>query len=231
MTPDEFSLEFDVLYNNIMSNQAPGLNGYEKSLFLTEAQESVVLDAYAGRLSGAPFETIEETRAYLSPLVEQKTFTGSAIRLIPDAASGSFGGKSYRIDIPEEVWFKTGETALVSNSSLECKDNAERIVDVVPVTQDMWYRTVSSPFRNSNERRILRMDIDRNTVELYSKYPVQSYTVRYLRRPEPIILEPLDQYGVTINGTDNMTGCELNEVLHRPILLKAVQLAKMAWSS
>ena len=38
----EFSNEFDVLYNNIMSNAAPGLNEYEKSVFLTKAQEEIV---------------------------------------------------------------------------------------------------------------------------------------------------------------------------------------------
>ena len=37
MTPIEFSTEFDVLYNNITSNQAPGLNEYEKSIFLLHA--------------------------------------------------------------------------------------------------------------------------------------------------------------------------------------------------
>lgn len=37
MTLQEFSDEFDVLYNNIMSNQAPGLDEYEKSVFLTKA--------------------------------------------------------------------------------------------------------------------------------------------------------------------------------------------------
>lgn len=231
MTAEEFSLEFDLLYNNIMSNQAPGLNGYEKSLFLTEAQESVVLDAYAGRLSGAPFETIEQTRVYLSPLVAQKTYSGEDIKLIPNTDSGSFGGVSYRVDIPTEVWFKTGETAIVTDSSLECNGTSGRTVDVVPVTQDIWYRTINSPFRGTNERRILRMDIDRNTVELYSRYTIQSYTVRYLRKPEPIIIEDLAQYGVTIDGDNNITECKLNEVLHRPILLKAVQLAKMAWSS
>ncbi len=34
---NEFSSEFDVLYNNITSNQAPGLDDYEKSVFLTKA--------------------------------------------------------------------------------------------------------------------------------------------------------------------------------------------------
>jgi hypothetical protein len=37
MTNPEFSDEFDIYYNNITSNQAPGLNEYEKSVFLTEA--------------------------------------------------------------------------------------------------------------------------------------------------------------------------------------------------
>ena len=40
----EFSRRFDVLYNNISSNQAPSLNGYEKSVFLTKAQEEIVQD-------------------------------------------------------------------------------------------------------------------------------------------------------------------------------------------
>ena len=42
MTTQEFSTEFDVLYNNIMSNQAPGLDEYEKSVFLTKAQNEIL---------------------------------------------------------------------------------------------------------------------------------------------------------------------------------------------
>jgi len=42
MSVEEFSNEFDVLYNNISSNQAPGLTEYEKSVFLTKAQEEVL---------------------------------------------------------------------------------------------------------------------------------------------------------------------------------------------
>ena len=42
MTNEEFSNEFDVLYNSITSNQAPGLDEYEKSVFLTQAQEDIV---------------------------------------------------------------------------------------------------------------------------------------------------------------------------------------------
>lgn len=42
MTNPEFSNEFDVLYNSITSNQAPGLDEYEKSVFLTKAQDEIV---------------------------------------------------------------------------------------------------------------------------------------------------------------------------------------------
>ncbi len=42
MTNPELSNEFDVLYNSITSNQAPGLDEYEKSVFLTKAQDEVV---------------------------------------------------------------------------------------------------------------------------------------------------------------------------------------------
>jgi hypothetical protein len=42
MTCEEFSNEFDILYNNVMSNKAPGLDEYEKSVFLTRAQDDIV---------------------------------------------------------------------------------------------------------------------------------------------------------------------------------------------
>ena len=37
MTTQEFSNEMDIQYNNVMSNAAPGLDEYEKSVFLTKA--------------------------------------------------------------------------------------------------------------------------------------------------------------------------------------------------
>ncbi len=42
MTLTEFNDQFDVLYNSITSNQAPGLDEYEKSVFLTKAQDEII---------------------------------------------------------------------------------------------------------------------------------------------------------------------------------------------
>jgi hypothetical protein len=51
MNNSEFSNTFDVLYNNITSNQAPGLDEYEKSVFLTKAQDEVVKAYFNPRLN------------------------------------------------------------------------------------------------------------------------------------------------------------------------------------
>jgi hypothetical protein len=37
MNPTEMSNEFDILYNQVNSNQAPGIDEYEKSVFLTKS--------------------------------------------------------------------------------------------------------------------------------------------------------------------------------------------------
>ena len=48
--------------------------------------------------------------------------------------------------------------------------------------------------------------------------------MRYIARPAPIILTPLTG-GLSVNGETKKTECELNPVLHRTILEKAVELA------
>lgn len=222
MTTQEFSLEFDLMYNNIMSNQAPGLSEYEKSLFLTQAQEALVLDIYSGKL-GSSFESTEEVTDYLSPLVKQATYTTKV-------EGKGLDSKSVFFNIDTDIWFKTGEKAIIKDDSLKCGNSTEREVDVVPVTQDTLYRTKNSPFRGPNERRILRLDCEANKVELISKYPIESYTIRYLSKPEPIILDNLPE-GLTINDISTPQTCKLSSAIHRAILIRAVSIAKSVWGS
>lgn len=222
MTTQEFSLEFDLMYNNISSNQAPGLSEYEKSLFLTQAQEALVLDIYSGKL-GSSFESTEEVTDYLSPLVKQATYTTKV-------EGKGLDSRSVFFNIDTDIWFKTGEKAIIKDDSLKCGNSIEREVDVVPVTQDTLYRTKNSPFRGPNERRILRLDCEANKVELISKYPIESYTIRYLSKPEPIILDNLPE-GLTINGISTPQTCKLSSAIHRAILIRAVSIAKSVWGS
>ena len=66
----EWENGFDLLYQNITSNQAPGHNAYEKSVFLTEAEYAIVIGLYNGTLKHS-FEETEELTSYLNSLVSQ----------------------------------------------------------------------------------------------------------------------------------------------------------------
>lgn len=52
MTIPEFSNNFDLLYNNVTSNQAPGLNEWEKSVFLTQAEKEIVKNYFTANSKG-----------------------------------------------------------------------------------------------------------------------------------------------------------------------------------
>lgn len=220
MTIEEFSNEFDLLYNNIMSNNAPGLSEYEKSVFLTQAQESLILEIYNGNnISRNSFESTELITNSLNSLVKQ-------VRLHDKLRKDGISKNSVFFSLPEDLWIITYESASIKVTS----SGGEEIRDVIvkPITQDVYYSTSENPFRKDNGRRVLRLLRD-NDSELISDYKIESYLVRYISRPSPIILEDISEYGVTINGDTNRQECRLNSVIHRQILERAVTMAKMAW--
>lgn len=227
----EWSAEFDLLWNNIMSNQAPGLTEYEKSVFLTRAQEAVVVGIYRGTIS-LPFEATEEITDYLSPLVSQaecSVVTDSARHIVSDSVVYA---------LPEDLLFRTYEKCVITNGCGEV-DAA-----VIPVTQDEFWRTSRNPFKKHNSRKVLRLSfadtesddaasIDGHQLysELVSDYPISSYVVRYLRKPDPIILAAITSGYPTINGESEAMTCKLHENLHQTILAEAVNRAKAVWTS
>lgn len=213
MTLTEFSVQFDILYNNISSNQAPGLTEYEKSVFLTQAQEALVLDLYKGT-AGDSFETTEEVTRYLNSLVTSK-----------EDLTINTKDKQYIVDISSltDLWFITYQSASIT-VNLNSRD-----VLVVPTKQDTLYKDLKNPFRRPNRNKILGIS-ENDTIILYSEYPITSYYLKYLKRPTPIILEDLDN-DLTIENLSSETDCVLPESLHQQILLRAVQMAKAVWVS
>ena len=221
MTTQEFSNEFDILYNNIMSNSAPGLNEYEKSIFLTQAQEALVLDIYRGKFDENSFESTEEVSDYINTLVRQSKIT--------DTVEGNgISTNSVFYQLPDDIWFITYESVILRDNNLDCKNGQEVIVK--PITQDAYHSISRNPFRGANDRRVLRLLSD-NKAELISKYRIESYLIRDRSKPEPIILDNLSTYRVTINGKSEITECKLNPAVHRILLNRAVQLAKSIWTS
>lgn len=219
MSISEFSVEFDVLWQNIMSNKAPGLNEYEKSVFLTNAQELICKSVYNGTI-GSSFEQTEFNRRALEGLISDIKISEreySNERLMTDY--------SVLFALPDDLWFITYEDIEIKSD--DC-NNGKRIV-VKPVTQDEFNRCINNPFKCPNNRKALRLDYNSNKVEIVSKYDVNNYYVRYIRKPHPIILQDLSGTDLTINGETDVMGCELGEQIHRQVLETAVNLAKQTF--
>lgn len=213
MTTQEFSIEFDILYNNLASNAAPPLNEYEKSVFLTKAQSDIVLGLYSGRNQlGLSFESTEEARRYLNVL---NTYDEQELK---DSSSFYYSSN------------------LMFRTNIECEkteDNKTTITPVILVTHDDKARIINNPFKNANSgRRILAIEED-NEIKFCSPAKVTGTIKIYgIRKPSPIILPDIDEEGLTIDDTEVTSEgkeCELDSSLHYTILDRAVLLAKQAY--
>lgn len=215
MSNEEFSNEFDILLNSYN----PGfitINEYEKSLFLTEAQESIVLQLYNGKNTlGESFEDTEEIRRYLSSLISTIEIVDKVSDVIGISSNSTF------FALPDDVWFIVQES--VDLVQTDCYEPV--YVSVVPITHDEYHRIKNNPFRNSTKKRVLRLDISDKIVELISKFDILKYRIRYIKKLQPIILVDLDEANLSIDGITSYTPCQVHESLHRSILERAVALA------
>ena len=225
MRLEDFSNGFDTLLNSYSRRGDFGttdadirLDEYEKSLFLTKAQEELALSLYNGKNPyNESFEQTEELRRYLAPLVEEVTLnpieTTNGQPLGVESSSKFF-------TLPEKLWFITYEAVKVSQG--KCEENAT--MDVYPVRQDEYHKIKRNPFRGANDRRALRLDLSEGNVEIVCKYNVVQYYIRYLRRLKPIILADFGEEN-PIEGYTEAQECELPDSLHQRILETAVQMA------
>lgn len=215
MTTTEFSKEFDVLINShpVAARTAADFDEYEKSVFLTEAQEQIVRSLYNG--NSLSFEYNEGDRRALDALI-----VTTSPEEITDGSCNGVSSSSRFFQLPDNLWYITYEAVDLLDDNT-CFTGTTL---VVPIRQDDWHRIRKNPFRKPNERRVVRLDNGSLIAELISAYSFDNYTIRYLKRPSPIILVNLDA-PLAINGVSTITECELNTVLHRSILEGAVQLA------
>lgn len=220
MTLKEFSDEFDTLANAWClpsqagsSNMPFNIDEYEKSVFLTKAQEELVRGLYEGRATGLSFEMTEILRSSLEALIKTA---------FPEKTEGTgIDSRSVFYKLDKDVWVITYEDVELEEGPY-CKDKT--FIRVIPVRQDEWHRLRENPFKRPDKRKAVRLDSGGSVCEIVSDYPVKRYRIRYLERPEPIVLVKLDD-GLSVNGTSERNECKLDEMLHRPILEMAVRMA------
>lgn len=299
MTNREFSNEFDVLYNNITSNQAPGLDEYEKSVFLTKAQDEVIKAYYNPRLNKTQegfddngkrqidFSMITKSDTYRDVVyiqassnseaqfkepvkISQKdlnTFISSdkwvsvdridSISVpsgcilnnfvlvdrddnLPDTPVGIvtpfkdsiFDNRenTKAVELKKDILIPINEYVIVTRG----EDKQKVRLTVIPINYNEYNRLMSKPYKRPlkfNAWRLLDNSDTRNRAELIigPNDTITQYTVRYVKRPNPIVLSNLED-GLSLgDNISEETPCELDPILHPEILQRAVELAKAAY--
>lgn len=237
MDHNELLEGFSIQYNNITSNQAPGLNVHEISVFLTKAEYEIVKNRFnaasKGNTTGQGFDDTALRQADFSSLMDTKK--GSSVTDSTIVKSHN-KGKLYKF--PDGVFITINETYRVNGKDLQ----------VVPLRYDDYTRLMSKPFKRPAVGQAWRIigsgDKDKKVVELVAAPEYDSingdYIVRFIRKPKPIIVGELDE-DLTIDGytfgdpteenPKQIKGCELDSSLHEDILQRAVELAKVAWTA
>ena len=225
MTPVEFSERLEVLYNDLLSNAAPGLNGYDKSVLLTKAQLELVKNAFSkGNKYREGFDESAKRQHDFSTLI--KTAVAQSI-----VSTTKFDNRATSYALPNDLLFIIGEVLQVGTSTRQ----------VIPISFDEYTRLMSKPYKrplkNQAWRLITQYSNSSSVVEivptLEDSSREKSYKIRYVKMPKPIIVENLHEINsdLSINGEFLPSSGSLPESMHEEILQRAVEIAKASYAS
>ena len=152
MTLEEFSTEFDVLYNSITSNAAPGFNDYEKSVLLTLAQEELIKSYFVANnnTTGVGLDGSQKRHYDFSTLIKIKTLNNIINSIL-----------TTEVDVPvfnkdaNNTFLVPNDVFLVLNEYLTVKNNS---YIVFPISYDSYNLLMSKPFPYPNKRQAWRLD-------------------------------------------------------------------------
>ena len=153
MTTQEFSDQFDVLYNNIGSDQAPGINEYEKSVFLTKAEKQLVREYFERSLNRTQvgFDDSIKRQYDFSSLI--KTAKLYDITHHWNNENLSLGQDTFNLDgipfvLPIDYYLTVNELITDNKNNKYC---------VLPLTYEEYQLRQAKPFPFPNKREAWRI--------------------------------------------------------------------------
>lgn len=224
MDNNELSAQFDIFWNNVSSNQAPGLNEYEKSVFLTKAQNQLVIEYFNPKTdaAGGGFDGSPRRHYDFSSIIKTS-------QLSTTTSANKIDGRSKVYNLPPDYFLAVNEQVFYNG----------RQYSVMPIDYEEYQRLMMKPYQLPVKRAAWRMITNGSIVELIGNFPIApDYYMRYVRTLKPIILIDLkDEYGsddndtslITIEGEHAVTQCELPKECQEELLERAVTLAKITW--
>lgn len=222
------------------------LDEYEKSVLLTQAQDLIIKSYFDGSLNnqGQGFDDSTRRQVDFSSLIK--------IAILEPITQNTvvFDDRGIVYQLPRrdnqegttDVLFILNEK-LTQQSKVGEEVKASKDFVIVPISYKEYDREMSKPYAQPLKKQAWRLFQNQATgfdvnSELIPRFNVTKgqysdsgkvthkfvYKIRYVKRPQPIVLEDLPN-GLEIDGVTTESSCELNPILHMDILNKAVELA------
>lgn len=177
-----------------------------------------------------------------SPLQNKKFDDRGIIYLMPQKGDGTYTSEQ---DRPTDVLYILNEKMIVHKYSSSAAGHiGDKINDfvVVPLNYKEYDREMSKAYAQPFKKQAWRLfqnsstgfDVQSELIPLWNisennggtdeNGVILTYRIRYVKRPDPIILAPLPNH-LKIDGLDAVTECSLNPIVHMDILNKAVEIA------
>lgn len=229
MTNIEFSSEFDILYNNIMSNQAPGLSEYEKSVVLTIASEQIVKNYFDPQSNpkGYGFDDSEKRQVDLSSLIRTGSSQNGTIEDVTNSLTiTKIDYRSSLYQLPSNILIPIQENIWMNNRQLPYQ--------IVSITAEEYQRVMQRPYKQPLKNQVWRVTQGQSNTMIVEIIPhtndiIDDYRMRYIKLPEPIILTDLTDWNITIRGKSQESQTDLIEEIHLDVLNRAVEIAKASY--
>ena len=145
---------------------------------------------------------------------------------------------SGRLDDRSDVFIFPSDTFIVVNESIKTVEG--RYLQVIPLRYDQYTDLMSKPFKYPLKNQAWRLmnsgSVSQGAATKYVEIitntwdTIGAYNIRYVRVPRPIIVAELGDLSID-NESHQSTECEIDPILHEDILQRAVELAKVAWTS
>ena len=258
MTNEEFSNAFDTLlnsYNNKVqfgdtsSRGDVNLDEYEKSLFLTQAQDAILKEYFGMEGRTISIDDASRRQMDFSNLIEVSKINLKG-NTVADATGIDY--RSIFIKVPGGIPDKSKQVLFILNESLTVAGTVagspKKQYQILPLSYTEYTRLMSRAYQYPLKRQCWRLINKTDTGTEYTKtvelilnsaIPHGSdtelnaidYKIRYVRRPKPIILEGVTEANLQLEGYTEETECELDPIIHQDILNKAFQLAIVSKSA
>lgn len=161
MTLPEFSNQFDVYYNNITSNQAPGLNEYEKSVFLTRGEKEVLKNYFnpQGNKYQEGFDGSQKRQADFSTLIRNAVL---------DKTDGvSFDSRGITYSYPVDAF-------IIINEQLQ---DSKQIYTIKPISFDEYDRLMQKPYKYPIKNQVWRLTTSAIEKAVHATEKTSSYKI------------------------------------------------------